>query len=295
MQKITPFLWFDTQAEEAANLYTSLFKNSKIGSVSRYGKAGSEVSGMPEGTIMTIEFELEGQKFVGLNGGPEFKLNPSVSFLVACSTKEEVDALWEELSKDGKALMELDEYPFSERYGWIEDRYGLSWQIMFAGDQEIKQKITPSLLFVGEQCTKAEEAINFYASVFSNAKVGDILRYGKGEEPDKEGTVKFASFTLEGQEFFAMDSAREHNFGFNEALSFAMTCKDQKEIDYFWEKLSQGGEEGPCGWLKDRYGLSWQIVPAELTQLLQDKEGGEKAMQAMLKMKKIDIEGLKGA
>jgi predicted 3-demethylubiquinone-9 3-methyltransferase (glyoxalase superfamily) len=243
---------------------------------------------------MTAEFEIEGQQFIALNGGPLFKFNPSVSFLVVCNTKEEVDALWEKFSDGGTALMELGRYPFSEKYGWVQDRYGLSWQVMFMGDRKIKQKITPTLMFVGEQCGKAEEAIHFYASMFHNAKVGDILRYTKGEEPDKEGKIKHAAFTLEGKEFAAMDSARVHNFAFNEAISLSVNCETQKEVDYFWGKLSEGGEEGPCGWLKDKYGLSWQINPIALGKMLAnpDRAKAGRVMKAMLSMKKLDIKVL---
>src|SRR5207248_9570420 len=135
-----------------------------------------------------VTIELSGQEFRLISAGPLFKFNPSISFLVACKTKDEVDALWKRLSERGTALMELGEYPFSERYGWTQDRYGLSWQVMFAGGREVEQKITPTLMFVGEQCGKAEDAINFYGSVFHNTKVGLILRYGAKEEPDREGT-----------------------------------------------------------------------------------------------------------
>ena len=130
MQKITLCLCFDNQAEETANFYTSVFKNSKIGNITRYGKEGYEIHGREAGTVMTVDFEIEGQKFTGLNGCPVFKFNPSVSFLVACRTKDEVDALWGKLLEGGKALMELGEYPFSEKYGWMQDKFGLSWQVV---------------------------------------------------------------------------------------------------------------------------------------------------------------------
>jgi len=297
-QKITPNLWFDRQAEEAANFYTSNFKNSRVGNLVRASKAGYEIHGLPEGTVMTIEFIIEEQKFIAINGGPLFKFTPTVSFLVACKTKEEVDALWEKLSAGGTALMELGEYPFSEKYGWTQDRYGLSWQVMFMGDRKIEQKITPTLMFVGEQHGKAETAVHLYASVFNGAKIGDILRYGKGEEPDKEGTIKHAAFTLEGQKFAAMDSARSHDFAFNEAISFMVDCKTQEEIDYYWEKLTaEGGQEGMCGWLKDKFGVSWQVAPTSLDEMLRDhdKERVERVTNAFLKMKKFDIEELKKA
>jgi len=299
MQKIVMNLWFDSQAEEAAKFYTSLFKNSRIGKTTRYGKAGYEFHHQPEGRLMTIEFELEGQGFIGLNAGPVFKFTPAVSFLIACATKEEVDALWEKLSAGGTALMELGEYPFSEKYGWTQDRYGLSWQVMFMGERKITQKITPTLMFVGAACGRAEEAIRLFTSVFSRSKAGEILRYGKDELPDKEGTIKHAGFTLEGQEFAAMDSAYEHQFTFTEAISLVVRCDTQCEIDYYWEKLTQGGDPNAqvCGWLKDKFGLSWQVSPTVLEEMLQDpdKEKVERVTNAFLRMKKFDIAELKKA
>jgi predicted 3-demethylubiquinone-9 3-methyltransferase (glyoxalase superfamily) len=289
-QKITPHLWFDKEAREAAEFYTAIFKDSKI-------KNTATLHNTPSGDADIVTVELMGQEFTLISAGPYFKFTPAVSFLVACSTKDEVVALWRELSEGGSALMELGEYPFSEKYGWLQDKYGLSWQVMFMGGREVEQKITPTLLFVGEQCGKAEEADNFYASVFHNAKVGDILRYGKGDEPDKSGTVKHAAFTLERQDFAAMDSARVHNFSFNEAISFMVHCDTQEEIDYFWGKLSADPKAEQCGWLKDKYGLSWQIVPTVMAEMLKDKNGKKLARvtEAFLKMKKFDIAKLKKA
>jgi predicted 3-demethylubiquinone-9 3-methyltransferase (glyoxalase superfamily) len=290
MEKITPHLWFESKAEEAANFYTSIFKNSRIKNV-------TTLHNTPSGTVWIFTVELLGQEFTLISAGPLFKFNPSVSFLVGCSTKEEVDALWKKLSEGGAALIELAEYPFSEKYGWVQDKYGLSWQVMFMGDRKIKQRIIPTLMFVGKQCGKAEEAINFYTSVFDSARVGDIFRYSNEEEPDKEGTVKHAAFMLEGQEFAAMDSARGHNFAFNEAISFMVHCDTQKEIDYYWGKLSADPKAEQCGWLKDKYGLSWQIVPSLMDEMLKDgdKEKIARVTEAFLQMKKFDIAKLKKA
>lgn len=297
MQKIIPHLWFDSQAEEATKFYTSLFQNSRLGKMTHYGKAGFEIHGQPEGKVMTIEFELAGQKFMALNGGPYFKFTPAVSFLIACETKEEVEKLWKELSKGGKALMELGEYPFSELYGWTADQYGLSWQVMFMNNRTITQKITPTLLFVGEQCGKAEEAMSLYTSVFPNSVIGQVMRYGKNSAPDKENTIMWAGFNLEGQEFAAMDSAQKHEFTFTEAISFLVNCETQDEIDTYWEKLSKGGDPQAqqCGWLKDKFGVSWQITPTVLGKMLADSntEKVERVTNAFLKMKKFDIAALK--
>ncbi len=290
-QKIIPSLWFDGRAEEAARSYASVFEDSKIGEIVRAGKTGGEIHGLGEGRAMTVSFVLGGFAFIGINGGPQFKFNPSISFLVACRTGAEVDALWAKLSEGGEPLMELGAYPFSERYGWIQDRYGLSWQIMHMGDRPAGPRITPTLMFVGARAGKAEEAMRLYVSVFPNSGIGEILRYGINEEPDREGTVRHAGFALEGQAFAAMDSAYDHKFGFNEAVSFQVLCEDQKEIDDYWEKLSAGGQEGQCGWLKDRFGVSWQVTPVRLGEMLgsPDRAAAERVTGAFLKMRKFDI------
>ena len=290
MQTITPHLWFDKEAREAARLYISIFKNSRI-------KNTATLYNTPSGTVDLLTVELLGQKFRLINAGPLFKFTPAVSFLVACETKEEVDALWNELSEGGSAFMGLGEYPFSERYGWTQDRYGLSWQVMFVGNRKIKQRITPTLMFVGEQCGRAEEAINFYSSVFHDAKVDHILRYGKDDKPDKEGTIKHAGVSLAGENFAVMDSARAHNFTFNEAISFMVHCDTQERIDYFWSKLSAEPKAEQCGWLKDKFGLSWQIVPTAMDEMLRDKDESKLARvtEAFLKMKKFDIAKLREA
>jgi predicted 3-demethylubiquinone-9 3-methyltransferase (glyoxalase superfamily) len=293
MQKITPHLWFDSQAEEAMHFYTSIFQHSKMAKIAYYGEAGAEVSGKPKGTVLTVTFELEGQEFGALNGGPVFHFSPAVSFFVNCKTQEEVNELWKKLSAGGKVLMELDRYPFSEKYGWLEDKFGVSWQLNLASRT---QKITPSFLFVGEQHGKAEEAIHFYTSLFKNSSVIRIERYGAGEEAP-EGTVKYAMFSLNGQEFIAMESNGEHPFTFTPAISFLVNCEAQEEVDELWDKLAQGGEIDPCGWLKDKYGVSWQIVPTVLGEMLSDRDPqkSEKVMKAMLQMKKIDIQALQQA
>ncbi len=290
IQKITPHLWFDKEAGEAAKFYVSVFKGSRINNATK-------LQNTPSGNVDILTIELFGQEFTLISAGPYFKFNPSISFLVACNTMGEVDGLWRKLSEGGTALMQLGAYPFSEKYGWIQDKFGLSWQIMFFSDGALRQRITPTLMFVGKQCGKAGEAIRFYSSVFRNAKVGDILRYGRDEAPDKEGTVKHAAFTLEGQEFAAMDSAQKHNFAFNEAISFIVHCKTQAEIDYYWKKLSADPSAEQCGWLKDKYGVSWQIVPTVLDKMTQDKDKKKvaKVTEAFLKMKKFNIEGLKKA
>jgi predicted 3-demethylubiquinone-9 3-methyltransferase (glyoxalase superfamily) len=289
MQKISPFLWFDNQAEEAAKLYASAFGDSAIGRVARYGDSGPG----PKGEVMTIGFRLQGLELAALNGGPVFKFSPATSLFVSCETADEADVLWRKLSDGGKVLMELQKYPFSEKFGWVADKYGLSWQLNVGGRGK---KITPFLMFVGSAQGKAEEAIRSYVSVFKSSRVDQVERYGTGE-PGTPGTVKHARFTLDGCEFMAMDSNGPHDFTFTPALSFFVNCETQAEIDEYWEKLSDGGKTGQCGWLDDRYGVSWQIVPSIMGELMSDgdaKRSG-RVMDVMLKMNKLDIAALEKA
>jgi predicted 3-demethylubiquinone-9 3-methyltransferase (glyoxalase superfamily) len=290
MERITPHLWYDKEAKEAGAFYASVFPNSRV-------KNTTVLHNTPSGSVDIVTIELAGQEFTLLSAGPLFKFTPAVSFLVACETKEEVEQLWSELSRGGTALMELGAYPFSERYGWTQDRYGLSWQIMHAGGQPIRQKIMPTLMFTGNVSGKAEEAITFYTSVFHDSGVDFLQRYPAGSEPDQEGTIQFAAFTLEGQHFGAMDSARAHDFGFNEAISLQVHCDTQEEIDYYWDKLTADPNAEQCGWLKDRFGLSWQVVPNEMDAMLAtgDQAKIDRVTQAFLKMKKFDLATLRAA
>lgn len=284
MQKIIPHLWFDREAEEASKFYMSLFEDSKL-------KDKTILNNTPSGTVDMITIELSGQEFILLSAGPYFKFTPAVSFLIACNAVSEVEMFWGKLIENGAALMPLEAYPFSEKYGWVVDKYGLSWQVMYMGDVEIKQKITPTMMFVGDQCGNAEEAIEFYTSIFDNSKINSMLRYDEEAAPNKPGTIQHMAFTLENQEFAAMDSAYNHDFTFNEAISFVVYCSSQEEIDYLWEKLSAVPEAEQCGWLKDKYGFSWQIVPSIMNDILRTKDP-EKLIQvteAFLKMKKFDI------
>jgi predicted 3-demethylubiquinone-9 3-methyltransferase (glyoxalase superfamily) len=231
-QKIVSHLWYDKEAKEAAEFYTSIFPDSKITDV-------TTIRDTPSGDSDIVSFNLCGQKFVSISGGPYFKINPSISFMVNFDPSREKDAseklteVWNKLSEGGTVLMPLQQYPFSEKYGWIQDKYGLSWQLILTNPEgEERPVFIPSLLFVGENCGKAEEALNFYSSVFKNSKQGLIARYPKGMEPDKEGSIMFSDFSLENQWFVAMDSAHEHQFNFNEAISFMVYCDTQEEIDY---------------------------------------------------------------
>jgi predicted 3-demethylubiquinone-9 3-methyltransferase (glyoxalase superfamily) len=295
-QKIIPHLWFD-EAKEAAEFYASVFPDSKVTNITTFHDT-------PSGDCEVVSFKLWGYSFMAISAGPMFKINPSISFMVNFDpsqdkdAKTRIDEVWGKLSAGGKVLMPLDKYPFSEHYGWIQDKYGLSWQLILTSPEgEQRPIIIPFLLFVGDVYGKAEEASHFYLSIFTQAKRGTIARYGAGQAPDKEGAGMFTDFMLQGQWFAAMDSAHEHNFKFNEAISFMVNCDTQKEVDYFWDQLSAGGRTQACGWLKDRFDVSWQIVPAILNELseAEDPEKSQAMMKAMLQMEKLDIAALKKA
>jgi predicted 3-demethylubiquinone-9 3-methyltransferase (glyoxalase superfamily) len=297
MKKITPHLWFDKEAKEAAEFYTSLMPDAKITST-------VTLHDTPSGDTEVVSFELAGQPFMAISAGPLFKCNPSISFFMNFDpsrdeqAREHLDAMWQKLSDGGTALMPLDKYPFSEHYGWVEDKYGVTWQLILtdpAGEE--RPFIVPSLLFVGDVSGRAEEASDYYLSVFKNSKRGTIARYPAGMEPDKEGTIMFTDFRLGSQWLAAMDSAREHRFGFNEAISLIISCDTQKEVDYYWGKLSAHPGAEQCGWLKDKYGVSWQVVPEIANEMMNTKDKNKLARvtQAFLKMKKFDIAELKRA
>ncbi len=312
IQKIIPGLWFDKQCEEAMNYYVSAFsdlsgekKESGIISIQRYEK-GMETPGIDEmlGKVLTGVFVLQGYRFMALDGGPVFQFNPSVSFMlnfdpsVNQNSWKNLDALWNKFLQGGKVLMELQEYPFSKHYGWIQDKYGISWQLFLSDpDGDPRPFIVPSLMFTGNVTGKAEEAVDFYLSVFKDSGKGIIERYPSGMEPEKEGTVMYSDFRIGDQWFAAMDSAYMHGFTFNESISLIVNCKDQDELDSIWNKLSHVPESEQCGWLKDKYGVSWQIVPEKLGLLLSDpdKEKVHRVLNSLLQMKKIEIKELEEA
>ncbi|WP_162840605.1 VOC family protein [Gracilibacillus timonensis] len=295
MQKIVYHLWYDKEAEEAATFYTSIFPESDI-------METNMIQDTPSGDVAEVSFKLWGQEFTAISAGPYFSFNPSISFMVNFDpardkhAKDKLDEVWDKLVDGGTVLMPLDTYPFSDRYGWIQDKYGLSWQLILTNPEgKERPTILPSLMFVGDHCGKAEEAAQMYLSVFKDSRHGFLARYPAGMEPDQEGSVMFSDFMLENQWFAAMDSAQDHSFSFNEAISFMVYCDSQEELDDYWTKLSAVPEAEQCGWLKDRYSVSWQIVPRELEVLMKQasQEKRHQINQAILQMKKLDIQKIR--
>ena len=276
--KIYPCLWFDGNAKQAADFYCSVFKNSEL----------------TVNTPMVVNFTINGKKIMGLNGGPMFKINPAISMFVLLETIEETNTVWDKLLDGGKVLMPIDKYFWSERYGWVQDKFGMTWQVAVVNQAGDPAAATPSMLFTGAQFGNAEKAIKLYTSLFKNSSVTNLFPYPEADA--NAGKVMFADFKLDGCDMIAMDGPGEHSYTFNEGVSFVVSCDTQEEIDHFWETLTtNGGAESMCGWVKDPFGVSWQIVPSIIGKLMTDPEKGGRAMQELMKMKKIVIEKLVNA
>lgn len=297
MSKFATCLWFDSCAEEAVRFYTTVFDRAEIKSMSYYGGVGQDVHHREKGSLMTITCCLDGLELMGLNGGPAYSLSPALSLYVSCSQDSVVESLYARLSESGSVLMALDRYPFSEKYAWVTDRFGASWQLNVSGrPEESEQRVAPCLMFTNQHQGRAEEAIELYTSIFEDSRVGYLHKYEEGEL--KPGLVKHASFTLSGQRFIAMDSPIDHQFTFSPAESLIVRCDSQDEIDYLWEKLTaDGGRPDHCGWLTDRFGVSWQIVPRVIEEMLtcQDEARKDRVLSALMRMIKLEVGELEKA
>jgi len=273
--KLQPCLWFDGQAKNAATFYCSIFSNAKI----------------VVDTPMVVKFELEGKMIMGLNGGPMFRINPSISFFVTCTSTEEIEQTWEKLMDGGKAMMPLDKYPWSEKYGWLVDKFGMTWQLILGELPDAGQKIICSFLFTGDKYGQARQAMEHYTAIFPGSTINQMELYQAGEA-QPEGSLKFGQFSLIDEQFAAMDGFGAHEFVFNEGVSILVECENQDEIDHYWNSLTAGGKESMCGWLVDKFGVSWQIVPRIIGSLMTNPEKAGKVMQELMKMKKIEINTL---
>lgn len=283
MGKFSTCLWFNNEAEAAAKLYVEAFENGEVQDVSYY----VDDEHKPKGSVMTVMFKLGDQEFMVLNGGPEFTFTPAISFFVDCEDERQLQKVWETLVDGGKMLMPLAKYPFSEKFGWLEDQYGVSWQLNLAGTE---QKIIPTLMFSNQKYGQAEAAMNDWLSIFGEGEI-------KFVQKNEDGTIAKAVFTMQGQDFSVMDSEGPHDFDFSMATSFCVNCEDQAEIDRIWEAVTAKGKEWPCGWMEDQYGVCWQIATQDMGKLLDysDPDRGKRVMQALYKMKKIDLAALRAA
>jgi predicted 3-demethylubiquinone-9 3-methyltransferase (glyoxalase superfamily) len=266
---IYPCLWFDHQAAEAASFYLSIFPNSEI----------------RDQNELVVSFQLNGTRMIGLNGGPKYSQTPATSYFVYCGEEINIDQLYSALSFGGKVVIPLDKYDWSPRYAWVQDKFGTNWQL---DGEPIRsaQKIVPCLLFVNEKRDRVKEALQFYTGIFSNSTSLMEAAY-----PNTE-TLLFAQYKLSGFVVNSMSSPRPHEYDFSPGNSLVIECKDQEEIDYFWEKLGEKGRFDQCGWLADQFGVSWQIIPQNLGKLISDPINGKKASQNIMKMSKLIIDQL---
>lgn len=296
MLPIKPHIWFSQDAKKAAEFYASVLPGSKVNYVNHFSMPGDECE--------IVEFTVAGQPFLGISSGQTFAINPSISFMINFDPAQDpdalkqIDAVWHKLVVNGKVMMPLDRYPFSERYGWVADRFGVSWQLILANPAgEQRPSIIPSLMFTEGMAGNANDAIAFYCGIFPDSQRGITAPRPEDMGPDKAGTLMFADFCVNNTWLAAMDSAHPHGFGFNDAVSLLIPCEAQEEIDYYWSALSAGGQTGECGWLKDKYGVSWQVASALLLDIMKSasREQIDRIIQVFLEMKKVDIQAIQRA
>jgi predicted 3-demethylubiquinone-9 3-methyltransferase (glyoxalase superfamily) len=276
---IYPCLWFDHNAQQAVECYQTIFDEVHL----------------LHNTPMVVTFEINGTKFMGLNGGPQFKFTPAVSYFVYCGgSKEKIDSLYKALSQDGKIVFPLDKYDWSPRYAWVEDKYGVNWQLDIEAINN-SQKIVPCLLFGNEHAGDVKAAMEHYMKIFDDSSV--LMQWPFPKEMNQpEGALLFAQFKLRNFIINAMSSPTPQPYGFSEANSFVVECDTQEEIDHHWNHLlADGGQESMCGWLKDKFGVWWQIIPSELPQLMSNPATAKQVSEVVMKSKKFNLDELRRA
>lgn len=303
-QRITPHIWCHGNAEEVGAFYASVFPNTRWKFESRYPETGLLDFQEPfAGRPLTVSVDIGGYRLMLINAGDEFTPGPSLSFMLnfdpfmfggdETAARASLGNIWRELAEGGKELMPLGEYPFSKRYGWVQDRFGVNWQLMLtdpAGDP--RPFVIPALMFDGKAQGSAAHAADTYVALFAGtpggAEVGHRMPYGEPTGKASAEALAFGEFRIGDQWFMASDNGSGVDFGFDPGVSLEVTCDDQAEIDRLWEALSSEPHAEQCGWAQDRFGVSWQIVPADMERLLQ-RNG---AYGKLMRMKKIVIDEL---
>lgn len=292
-QRIVPNLWFQGNAAEGAEFYERVFPRTHAVVAGRYPTEGlADFQKEFAGEILTVDVDLDGYRFTLINADSTFRPDPAISFMVnfdasVADAVQHLDDLWRDLADGGTVHMALDEYPFSRRYGWVEDRFGVSWQLVLgdtAGPD--RGRIIPSLLFGGPAQNLARPTIERLVGVFDDSEIVTLREFGTPHGPAKADSIAYADFRLDGQWFAAMDSGIEQSASFGYGVSLLIECDDQDEIDRYWSALSHDPEAEVCGWCKDEAGISWQVVPRSM-DLLMSRPG---AYSRMMQMKKIIID-----
>jgi predicted 3-demethylubiquinone-9 3-methyltransferase (glyoxalase superfamily) len=277
MHPIYPCFWLNGTAPQAAQFYLQAFPDARV------------VSENP----MVVQLEIRGHKIMLLNGGPMYQANAAISNFVYCGSDEEIDRLYAALLPGATVFMPLGEYPWTRRYAWIVDQFGIAWQLDVDPIRS-EQKIVPALLYSQPQGHAVAEAVRHYTRIFEPSKVLMESPYAPGSGmPD--GALLFAQFKLGPSIFNAMSSTQTHEFQFSPGNSLVVECDTQQQIDHYWTELGAGGHYQMCGWLVDRYGVSWQIIPAVLPQLMADPAKRDRVVEAFMKMQKFDITALLSA
>ena len=293
MRTLTPNIWFAGDAEDGAALYARALPATRITRTDRYPTEGLLPFQEPlAGKVLTIQLDGPGCDLVLINAGPEFRPTPASSFTVTFGAADDTDAVAAldaaatALADGGRVLMPLQRYPFSDRYTWVEDRYGVSWQLTVAfPDAPAEPSIVPTLLFGGPAQDRAAEAIAEWTGLIPGSEVVRTVPYDEATGPAAAGAVMFAEIRLADQRVYVMDAGSAQDTTFTPAVSYQLACPDQAEIDRVWAVLSTVPEAEQCGWLADRYGMSWQIVPANLAELMTRPN----AYEHMMEMKKLVI------
>ncbi|MFT3715567.1 MAG: VOC family protein [Gordonia sp. (in: high G+C Gram-positive bacteria)] len=296
MQKIVPNIWFDGNAEEGAEFYASVLPKTTGSVIARYPTDGLLDFQKPlAGKPLTAAVDIDGYRIILINAGDEFTPNESISFMlnfdpsVDPDARGTIDRVWDGLADGGQVVKELGEYPFSPRYGWVRDRFGVTWQLILTNpDGDPRPFVMPSLLFCGDAQNQAKPFIRQYTSLFDDSRIGMVVDYTTAAGPVRADSVMFGDFTLAGQWFTAMDSLDEKDFTFSCGVSLQVNCADQAEIDRLWDAISAVPDAERCGWCADRFGMSWQIVPADLGAHMT----GPDSYAALMGMKKIVIADL---
>lgn len=296
MQTIIPHLWINQVADEAADFYVSALPDTTIVGKKTYPSQGvNEHHPDLVGQTMSVELEVAGYRLALINGGDDFTPTPAISFFlnfdpsVRETAREDLDDTWVKLIDGGTILVDLGEYPFSRQYGWVQDRFGISWQLMLTDPKgDPRPFVIPNLMFGGASQNRAQEAVDYYLSVFSRAELSNRVYYPVATDPATTDSVMFSDFQLRGQWLAAMDSGVEQEFSFTPGVSLLVLADDQEEIDHLWDALSAVPEAEQCGWLVDRWGVSWQIIPRNLADLL-ERSGTHENFWRMKKVVAEDI------
>lgn len=279
MGKFSACLWVDGHVEEMIAFYSEVFSTVKR-KVTNYFESDQHGK---IGDILTVSLDIDNLEFILLNGGPEFQMTPAISYVVEARTVEEAECIWGKLAAKGTILMALDESS-GRLFGWLNDQFGVSWQITVGSDAEI---ISPCLMFIHENYGRAAEALTAWESYYGQLEKGLVLK-----NPDD--TIQFAKFSLHGQPFMIMENDYDHQFEITMGNSFYVYCEDQEEINRVWAAVTKEGQESQCGWMIDKFGVSWQTVTRDMDTLFRSINPKAKELtEALYQMKKIDIDYLR--